>query len=677
MGWWQLFEAVATDPNNRLFMDCNYYAHNYGQLAESFLYNDSDTELGWELAERRKTRRESSVPMNQGLQAWVDLKATAGSSSSSSPSNKDDGDQNKQLAVVSALPITRKKKAAYEEIKEQLTAGKVKEAKINVRDSDWELNEEIRSRLWPHLSSIHEATRTSLDGLYWDSVSQIYGSQELPSGNLHLPPFTDTHYHLYYGLSAEGRKFTDRIVSVVGYAYPEITYCPLLLPLTSLFLHYVQEEKTYNSMCTLLSAKHKVFLTQTKLQWEVTYTTAMNLTKKFSKPAFTFIQRNLQPGERIESVFQGWIWWIFRDLPLSHTVRIIDCFLMEGVKVLYRVALALLLSFTKACGSDSKWSNLVESSGLEIGISKFCSDIATIFTPQRLLKSAFSIRAFRGAEIRKISTKVELVLKSRGPGAGGGGVGGGGGGNKMQKSKSNENLPSSQSQMDIQMMSHTLAIKEGKSSPEHRSPSMGSYPLNNINSVASRESLLALWQWLPIRITMYQPVLLYTTEEHGCSLTTFFKRVENHEPTILIIKTTTDEVFGAYCSSHWGARNEKDEKGDRQRYFGTGETFLFSLWPERKKYPWVGIKPIPVDEDIENEDPSLQNNAKRKGRGEELFMHADTHMISIGGGEGQGICLDEDLRFGKSETCSTFQNPPLAVEKDFEVSVLEVIGFSC
>lgn len=78
------------------------------------------------------------------------------------------------------------------------------------------------------------------------------------------------------------------------------------------------------------------------------------------------------------------------------------------------------------------------------------------FTPQRLLKSAFSIRAFRQSEIRKISTKVELVLKSRGPGGGGKESGGG----KMAKSKSNENLPSSQSQMDIQMMSHTLAIKE-------------------------------------------------------------------------------------------------------------------------------------------------------------------------------------------------------------------------
>lgn len=34
-------------------------------------------------------------------------------------------------------------------------------------------------------------------------------------------------------------------------------------------------------------------------------------------------------------------------------------------------------------------------------------------TPQRLLKSAFSIRAFRGSEIRKVSTKVEMLLKVR------------------------------------------------------------------------------------------------------------------------------------------------------------------------------------------------------------------------------------------------------------------------
>ena len=51
-----------------------------------------------------------------------------------------------------------------------------------------------------------------------------------------------------------------------------------------------------------------------------------------------------------------------------------------------------------------------------------------------------------------------------------------------------------------------------------------------------------MWSWLPVRITMYQPELLYTTEEHGCSMTTFFARVEKHEPTILIVKTTNGDV---------------------------------------------------------------------------------------------------------------------------------------
>jgi hypothetical protein len=54
--------------------------------------------------------------------------------------------------------------------------------------------------------------------------------------------------------------------------------------------------------------------------------------------------------------------------------------------------------------------------------------------------------------------------------------------------------------------------------------------------------LFTLWTWLPVRITMYQPVLLYTTEEHGCSLTTFYVRVEQHEPTLLMIKTCNNEV---------------------------------------------------------------------------------------------------------------------------------------
>lgn len=75
------------------------------------------------------------------------------------------------------------------------------------------------------------------------------------------------------------------------------------------------------------------------------------------------------------------------------------------------------------------------------------------------------------------------------------------------------------------------------------------------------------------------------------------------------------KVFGAYLSSRWCERNMKDDRGQRQAYFGTGETFLFSLYPERAKYPWVGI-----------------DSDKNLGHASELFMAADHKMITIGGG---------------------------------------------
>ena len=78
------------------------------------------------------------------------------------------------------------------------------------------------------------------------------------------------------------------------------------------------------------------------------------------------------------------------------------------------------------------------------------------------------------------------------------------------------------------------------------------------------------------------------------------------------------KVFGAYCSTKWHERNVKDARGNRQAYFGTGETFLFSLYPERAKYPWVGMEQGPGDKGVDHSA--------------ELFLAADSKMITIGGG---------------------------------------------
>ena len=38
--------------------------------------------------------------------------------------------------------------------------------------------------------------------------------------------------------------------------------------------------------------------------------------------------------------------------------------------------------------------------------------------------------------------------------------------------------------------------------------------------------------------------------------------------------------------------------------------------------------------------------------------------------------LDQELRYGKTETCETFNNPPLSPDGDFEVKVIEVFSLT-
>ncbi|XP_041566389.1 GTPase-activating protein skywalker isoform X8 [Drosophila gunungcola] len=508
---------------------------------------------------------------------------------------------------------------SFTEIQQLLQQAKKRDVKNILRENSWPINSPIRSQLWPLLCGQHQTKQQMLDGFYWEMVHQVFGTTELSEKPIMLPAFVDATHCLPYHLTSTGRAVADRIVNVLGYDCPDITYSPVLYPITSILLHFMSEEEAYMCLAGLVGSKEKVFINQTKLQHEVTWKTVMQIAKKHTKSATSYFQR-ICPGLKLERIFMDWCWWILAGLPFQHLVRIMDCYFHEGIKVLYRVALVILNLFHKECQSNNEWSPDNIKNDIGNALIKFCKKIPV--SPAKLLHAAFSIRGLSTQYISRIFIKTEMLLKSRSVLTSGS--------KQLIKSRSSDNLPTSQSQVNIQMMSHTLTIRE----------------------------LFTLWSWLPVRITMYQPVLLYTTEEHGCSLTTFYVRVEQHEPTLLMIKTCNNEVFGAYCSSRWFERNVKDDKGQRQAYFGTGETFLFSLYPERAKYPWVGIE---GDKDL--------------GHSSELFMAADSKMITIGGGEGQAIWMDENIRFGKTDSCKTFNNPPLCPSGDFEIRVLEVYGF--
>lgn len=72
-------------------------------------------------------------------------------------------------------------------------------------------------------------------------------------------------------------------------------------------------------------------------------------------------------------------------------------------------------------------------------------------TPAKFLRTAFGIRGLSSAYISKVFLRTEMALKSRSVIAVS---------RSLARSRSTDNLPTSQSQVNIQMMSHTLTIRE-------------------------------------------------------------------------------------------------------------------------------------------------------------------------------------------------------------------------
>jgi hypothetical protein len=87
-----------------------------------------------------------------------------------------------------------------------------------------------------------------LDGFYWDMVNQVFGTTELPEKPIMLPPFVDSTHCLPYHLTKKGRAVADRVVSVLGFACPDITYSPSLYPITAILLHFMSGENFFPSV---------------------------------------------------------------------------------------------------------------------------------------------------------------------------------------------------------------------------------------------------------------------------------------------------------------------------------------------------------------------------------------------------------------------------------------------
>eukprot|EP01112_Ceratiomyxa_fruticulosa_P016458 TRINITY_DN4981_c0_g1_i1.p1 TRINITY_DN4981_c0_g1~~TRINITY_DN4981_c0_g1_i1.p1 ORF type:complete len:818 (+),score=190.30 TRINITY_DN4981_c0_g1_i1:195-2648(+) len=135
---------------------------------------------------------------------------------------------------------------------------------------------------------------------------------------------------------------------------------------------------------------------------------------------------------------------------------------------------------------------------------------------------------------------------------------------------------------------------------------------------------------------------LYSTSRHGISINTMYAKLRNKGPVVILIEDANHYVFGGFAS---------ESLHTTQRYYGTGESFLFQLSPNINFYHWT--------------------------RANDFFILSMDDFISMGGGgTGRyGFWLDADFLKGSSGACDTFGSPCLASSDDFECLHLEIWGF--
>ena len=160
--------------------------------------------------------------------------------------------------------------------------------------------------------------------------------------SVRLPSCVDPNHLPYYHLNRTGQHAVMRILSVFAYYHPDITWAPLLAPITALFLHYMTEIDAYESLLILTSNDYKI-ITQTEIQYQSLTFAFRALLRRHCRSTFDILSKQTQQN----TIFDDWLWLIFEHLPFSYLVPIIDCLLVEDMKILIRISMTLYHFFVK------------------------------------------------------------------------------------------------------------------------------------------------------------------------------------------------------------------------------------------------------------------------------------------------------------------------------------------
>ncbi|XP_027626794.1 TBC1 domain family member 24 isoform X1 [Tupaia chinensis] len=410
----------------------------------------------------------------------------------------------------------------------ELSCTELQELKQLARQGYWARSYALRGKVYQRLiRDIPCRTVTPDASVYSDIVGKIVGKHS--SSSLPLPEFVDNTQVPSYCLNARGEGAVRKILLCIANQFPDVSFCPALPAVVALLLHYsIDEAECFEKACRILACNDpaRKLIDQSFLAFESSCMTFGDLVNKYCQAAHKLM---VAVSEDVLQVYADWQRWLAGELPLHYFARVFDVFLVEGYKVLYRVALAILKFFHKARAGQP-----LESDSVKQDIRAFVKDIAKTVSPEKLLEKAFAIRLFSRREIQLLQMANEKALKHKG--------------------------------ITVKQKSVSLSKRQFVHLAVHAE--------NFHSEIVSVKEMRDIWSWVPERFALCQPLLLFSSLQHGYSLARFYFQCEGHEPTLLLIKTTQKEVCGAYLSTDWSERNKF---GGKLGFFGTGECFVFRV----------------------------------------------------------------------------------------------------
>ena len=186
---------------------------------------------------------------------------------------------------------------------------------------------------------------------------------------------------------------------------------------------------------------------------------------------------------------------------------------------------------------------------------------------------------------------------------------------------------------DPRVSATTVALSPGPHTPT----------LSEDSAILSMDHVRSIVTALPARCRLCNWRLAYSSRRDGISLRSLYRAANGKgcsAESVIVVRDVNGASFGAFATERWKVS---------PRYYGTGESFVFTAEPFCVAYKW-----------------SAKND---------YFMFGRGNCLAVGGGSGFALWLDEELLRGNSGESDTFDNPCLASDTEFEIAYLELWTF--